>query len=443
LAQIKSNNKNELKKLRESLKESKLIQDELDRRNFHLKTLYDVSQDILGRVDSETIVKNFLLMTMGNFGIIQGLIMILDAPSGKIMHYISKGFHDSGQDYMQNCALQLLKKEDLESLMKNGVIHKAPCFLPSNVTHALSFAVNSKCLGLLALGSKLTGEPYNKGDKELLSTLVNNLVVALKNAKSFEDIKHLNQDLQEKNIQIKKALNELQAAMRKVEILESIKASLCTFVPNTVTRLIEKSPTASLPDSREQDVSVLFIDIQGYSALSERLDSAKLHKIIEEYFSMFMDAIYANNGDVNETAGDGLMVLFLDEDERINALESVRTALTIREKVPHISQKHNTLCDPLVINMGINSGSAFLGVAKFKSLTGCRCTYTARGVVTNLAARIGDVASEGAIFLSRSTADRVKDHFSLTPMGKFCLKNVSEEVEIFSVEREYDCASQR
>lgn len=433
MAQIKLNNKNELKKLRESLKESKLIQDELDRSNFYLKTLYDVSQDIQCRVNSETILKNFLLMTMGNFGIIQGFIMILDAPSGEIIHYISKGFHDSEQDYMRNSARELLMEINLKSLMKNVVTHKIPCFLPSGVVHTISFSVDSKYLGLLLLGSKLTDKPYNKSDEELLSTLVNNLIVALKNAKSFEDIKRLNQDLQEKNIQLKKALNELQAAMRKVEILESVKASLCTFVPNTVTRLIEKSPNASFPDSREQDVSVLFIDIQGYSALSERLDSAELHKIIEDYFSMFMDAIYANNGDVNETAGDGLMVLFLNEDKKINALEAVRTALAIREKVYHISQKHDSFCDPLVINMGINSGSAFLGVAKFKSLTGCRCTYTARGVVTNLAARIGDIASEGAIFLSRSTADRVKDHFSLTPMGRFCLKNVSEEMEIFSV----------
>jgi class 3 adenylate cyclase len=222
--------------------------------------------------------------------------------------------------------------------------------------------------------------------------------------------------------------------MRKIEILESIKTNLSTFVPNTVTKLIEKSPTASLPESREQDVSVLFIDIQGYSALSERLKGAELHNIVEQYFSVFMDAIYANNGDVNETAGDGLMVLFLNEDKETNALDALCTALTIREKVGHINQKGNHISEPLVINMGINSGCAFVGIAKFESFSGCRCTYTARGMVTNVAARIGALASEGAILLSRSTADRVKEHFFLKQLGKFSLKNVSDNVEIFSVE---------
>jgi len=83
--------------------------------------------------------------------------------------------------------------------------------------------------------------------------------------------------------------------------------------------------------------------------------------------------------------------------------------------------------------MGINSGRALVGAAKFESYTGSRWTYTARGTITNLAARIGSLASGGDLLLSRSTADRVKDHFSLQCLGKVRLKNVSEKMEIFSI----------
>jgi class 3 adenylate cyclase len=54
-------------------------------------------------------------------------------------------------------------------------------------------------------------------------------------------------------------------------------------------------------------------------------------------------------------------------------------------------------------------------------------------MVTNVAARIGALASDGAIHLTRTTADRIKDNFSVKPKGKFRLKNVSGEVEIFTV----------
>lgn len=83
--------------------------------------------------------------------------------------------------------------------------------------------------------------------------------------------------------------------------------------------------------------------------------------------------------------------------------------------------------------MGINSGQALLGAAKFESQTGDRWTYTAWGMVTNVAARITGVASEGEILLTKTSADRVSGLFNTNPLGKFSLKNVSEEVETFAL----------
>jgi len=87
----------------------------------------------------------------------------------------------------------------------------------------------------------------------------------------------------------------------------------------------------------------------------------------------------------------------------------------------------------LDINIGINSGDVLVGAAKFESITGSRWTYTARGSVVNVAARLGALAPKGSIFLSRDTADLIADRFPLIPRGKFKLKNVSEEVEVFEV----------
>jgi class 3 adenylate cyclase len=221
--------------------------------------------------------------------------------------------------------------------------------------------------------------------------------------------------------------------MRKVEILESVKNNLSKFVPVTVSRMIEKSPTAAIPKSKRQDVSVLFLDIEGYTKLCEKLGSSETGEIIERHFSVFMDAIYANNGDVNETAGDGLMVLFLNENKQTSALEAVHTALTIREETVRICDDFSVLYRPLDINMGINSGEALVGAAKFDTYSGSRWTYTARGRLTNVAARIGSVAKRGEILLSKTTAERIKGHVPFTSLGKVSLKHVSEEVEIFKI----------
>jgi len=208
---------------------------------------------------------------------------------------------------------------------------------------------------------------------------------------------------------------------------------LSKFVPNTVTRLIEKSPNGVIPESKEQDVSVLFLDIEGYTKMCEQLDRADVNEVIEKCFSVFMDAIFANNGDVNETAGDGLMVLFQDEDPKVNALQAVRTALAIRGKAQEICDECASLYRPLDINMGINSGMALVGAAKFDSYTGSRWTYTARGQLTNIAARVGAQANKGGIYMTKSTAERIREEYDLNSVGALELKNVSEPVEVFSL----------
>jgi class 3 adenylate cyclase len=423
----------ELEQLRNSLLQADHIQTELDRRIYYMKTLYDVSRDIFGSVEYELILKNFLLMTMGNFGVAEGFILTVNVPSKEINGFVCAGFQDNDISLLRSGGREILLSDDLVKSMQSEADLKCHGLLPPSMICAFSFSVDTDCTGIMGLGAKLIGEPYNSDDQELLDTLVNNLVVALKNARSFDEIKSLNKDLQEKNVQLEIAIDQLKASMRKVEILESIKENLSKFVPVTVSRMIEKSPTNAMPESKKQDLSVLFVDIEGYTKLCEELGGSAIHEVIEKHFSAFMDAIYANNGDVNETAGDGLMVLFLNEDEETNALEAVRTALDIRDKSARIFKECSALSRPLDINMGINSGQALVGAAKFETYSGSRWTYTARGSLTNVAARVGAQASGGSIYLSKSTADRVKGHFSPKPKGGFKLKNVSEEIEIFEL----------
>ena len=427
------NHQEEIKQLRESLKQAENVQAELDLRVFNLKTLYDISKDIFGSVEVETIVRNFLLMTMGNFGVMEGCVLLLDEPTNSTMHFVSIGFQDDDKESLESSGSHFLSQADLHASAKKFDESNWREFLPPVVEFALPFSISSDCPGLLGLGSKLIGEPFNENDIELIDTLANNLVVALQNARSFEQIRKLNKRLQLKNIELEKAFEELKASIHKVEILESVKANLSKFVPTTVSSLIEKSPNGEIPESSERDVSVLFLDIEAYTKICERLGDAEMNDIIEKHFSAFMDAIYANNGDVNETAGDGLMVLYLNEDKEQNALDAVRTALQIREDNIKIGKECSSLYRPLEINMGINSGSALVGAAKFDSITGSRWTYTARGGITNVAARIGAQAKGGKIFLSNTTAERIKAHFSLSSLGNFNLKNVSEEVEIYEI----------
>jgi class 3 adenylate cyclase len=412
-----------------------VIQTELDRRAYYLRTLYDVSKELFGTVNFEAILRNFMLMTMGNFGVFRCFILTCNDSADQVRHIVSVGFDEDEQSRLQQFSCRFLEGNSTCMVESAGLEKLGSTPFPPDVSLIFPFRIDTDQIGILGLGPKLTEEPFEKHDKELLGTLVNNLVVALKNALSFEEINALNEELQVKNEELEKALHELQAAMRKVEILESIKANLCKFVPATVTRMIERSPTSESLEARERDLTVMFLDIEGYTKITEEVGGTETNSLVEKYFSVFMDAIYTNNGDVMETAGDGLMILFLAEDRTAHALDAVRAAATIREKTAVINKESTVVSQPLAINIGITSGRAYLGASRYSSTTGSRWTYTAHGMLVNMAARICTKATGGAILTNRATAERAGDEFRIVSLGKSRLKNISEEMEIFEVKQ--------
>ena len=89
--------------------------------------------------------------------------------------------------------------------------------------------------------------------------------------------------------------------------------------------------------------------------------------------------------------------------------------------------------EPVVINMGINSGPALVGMTRFTGTVGSRMTYTASGPVTNLAARIAGAAENGQILIGPETARRLNGKFDLKDLGVRRLKNVEGSVRLHSL----------
>jgi class 3 adenylate cyclase len=368
---------------------------------------------------------------MGNFGSKRGFVVLSSVSSKKIEYFESLGYLDAEQTAVVQKIEKILSWEKPKQWFNQSSNLQQNDLLPPKVEYFSSFFVEEEWWSFIGLGEKLVGQGYDRGDQELMDTLINNLIVALKNAKSFEEIWALNMDLRDKNIELEKTLAKLKNAVRKVEILESVKENLSKFVPITVSRMIEQSPAGENLKQKKQDLSVLFLDIEGYTRLCEKLGGDEVNSVIEKHFSVFMDAIHDNGGDVNETAGDGLMVLFLDEDKKKNAIDAARTALKVKQETTRIFSTIGSLYKPLEINMGINSGSALVGAAKFDSYTGSRWTYTARGDAVNLAARIGKLATGGRIMVSRKTSERLTGRYRTDSLGLLKLKNISRKVEIF------------
>jgi class 3 adenylate cyclase len=206
---------------------------------------------------------------------------------------------------------------------------------------------------------------------------------------------------------------------------------LAKFVPEAVKRLIAANPEAPELTKHERDVSVLFVDISGYARLCEQLPLVVLNRLVERYFSTFLDCIHEAGGDINETAGDGFMAIFQGPDIYAHTVTAVETALALLGTTEMLNRSNDA--QPLAIHMGLNSGVALVGSTRFEGVRGTRWTFTASGAVTNLAARLAALAEAGHLLVGPETMRRLGNRYQVQRLGYERLKNLDKAVDIYRV----------
>lgn len=246
------------------------------------------------------------------------------------------------------------------------------------------------------------------------------------------------QELAARNEELATALEDLRASRARLAVLEQLKGELSKFVPDAVKELLERDPSATQLEKRNEEVSVLFLDIAGYARLSEQLDPKRLNQLVQTYFSSFLEIIRTHHGDVSETAGDGLMVIFqhrrqgehVAEDHAVNA---TRAAFAIRQRTLQLNDEYAGIFPAIELHMGINTGMALVGATKLGGPGSQRWTFTATGPTTNVAARLAGAAQGGEIVVGPETAQRIARYFVLESLGERTFKNVSQSMHVYRV----------
>jgi len=228
-----------------------------------------------------------------------------------------------------------------------------------------------------------------------------------------------------------------EITQEKIHISKKL-SDLSPFVPGSVRQMIDSDPDLLSKKKVRRDVTILFLDLEGYTSLSSSRPEAEVNAIIEKIFSSFVDPIHRSHGDINETAGDGLMIIFKDHDAKTNAINAVKAAFEIIDRNRAVNESFDPGVDPVEVNIGINSGSALVGMTRFKGLLDTRMTFTATGTVTNIAARLSDHAKSGDIIIGGETKRMVDGMWPVYDLSPVSLKGIKDKVLVFSLLRQPD-----
>ncbi len=191
---------------------------------------------------------------------------------------------------------------------------------------------------------------------------------------------------------------------------------------------------------RGVDLTLLFSDIAGFTAMSDRMDPEEVQQFLGEYFEEMTACVFRHGGAVDKFMGDGLMAFFgypegegleSAENARRSAIAGVACAVDMQAAVRRLNDRWTGQGrQAIAIRIGVNTGHSIVGDMGSAS----RREFTVLGRNVNLAQRLETQAAKGGILVSARTAALVRDHFPLQEALRLSVKGFDREIEAFPIQ---------
>jgi class 3 adenylate cyclase/FixJ family two-component response regulator len=232
--------------------------------------------------------------------------------------------------------------------------------------------------------------------------------------------------------------DDLEITMEKtIKYVTQLKETVKALKENNILRMYVDESVLNFMNQKEFEDSVLvnetiiatvaFIDITGFTMITERETPDNVILLLNQYFDIIAREIINHGGYVDKFIGDEVMAVFRCDfhlDKAIDATLAIRRAI---EALPDAGSGHY---HPKV-SVGINSGEMISGNIGSAGLK--RLDYTVIGDVVNTAKRLQAVAREGEIIISESCYEKVKESFKLRKVGEVALKNKANPMAVYQV----------
>jgi adenylate cyclase len=200
---------------------------------------------------------------------------------------------------------------------------------------------------------------------------------------------------------------------KKIEHEASTRAQFQRLLsPNLVEQIVSGQLTLDQGGSR-REVTMLFADIRGFTAMSERHAPEEMVVTLNEYFEVMVDVLFRHGGTLDKYVGDEIIGLFGAPVELVDApLRSIRCALDMMRALEEFNRlRADQGRERISIGIGINTGSVIAGaIGSSRTLQ-----YTVIGDAVNVASRLCSLAKPGEIIISDSTLSSVGPHILVEP----------------------------
>jgi adenylate cyclase len=201
--------------------------------------------------------------------------------------------------------------------------------------------------------------------------------------------------------------------------------------PAVVNRILRATDDdAGAFDAQERDVTVLFCDLVGFTAMCEQLAPVQSAGLLNGFLTEMTEVIFEHDGTLDKFLGDALLAVFgapLDQPD--HALQAVLAALDMRRALAEMNRRSGA--QPLEMRIAVNTGLAVTGDIGSPR----RREFTVLGDTVNTASRIEDEATApGQIVVAGPTWERVRHAIRATPLGSRVLRGRSTPLDLYAID---------
>ena len=416
--------------LRDQLAENQRTIDRLNRdlesRSNDVRIIQQISTEITSSLDLDEVLAIVLAAMERILGFEHSMILLKDLAAEKLRVFASRGYAEGGVGAevalghgVVGVVAQRKKMMRVGSVRTNvaylaGIRKRmeaagevaaadAPAALPGlpNVQSqlALPLLVKDRLVGVLAVESPKPNA-FDELDELLLRIVANQAATAIDNARSYQ----------------------------MVEKLSRLKR----FFSPQLAELIVTGGAGDPLATHRRDVTVVFLDLRGFTAFAEQNEPEEVMRVLREYHAEMGRLILEHEGTLERFTGDGMMIFFNDPMPIPDpGKRAVRMAVAMREAVTPMVARWKKRGHDLDLGIGIAQGYATIGAIGFEG----RWDYGAIGTVTNLAARLCSEAKPSQILVSPRVASDTEDIVETEEVGALTLKGIAKPVATFNVVR--------
>jgi adenylate cyclase len=258
-------------------------------------------------------------------------------------------------------------------------------------------------LGIMHLDSQIATNAFTEKDLQICTGMAAQAAIAIQNARLATRIEH-----------------EAQT-----------RAQISRLIPPSVVEQVVKGELTIEKGGRLSEITMLYSDIRGFTAMSDGKPPHEVVNTLNEYFEVMVEVLFRHSGTLDKFVGDEIIGLFgAPIDLEDSAYKAVACALDMLKSLREFNRTRQAEHQPpILIGIGVNTGKVITGaIGSTRALQ-----YTAIGDAMNVASRLVGIAKPNELIISDVTFGKVRDRIEAVPLPPVMVKGKAEEQKIYRV----------